>query len=57
MKLLTFAEAQAAIRSKIAVIILEIDTRERLTEEATLQDLQAIAAEERQNEVRLYANV
>lgn len=57
MKLLTFTEAQAAIRSKIAVIILEIDTRERLTDEATLQDLEAIAAEERQNEVRLYANI
>lgn len=57
MKLLTFAEAQAAIRSKIAVIIIEIDTRERLTDEATLQDLEAIAAEERQNEVRLYANI
>ena len=57
MKLLTFLEARQAILAGIPVIILEIETRERLTEVATLSDLKAILAEDRQADVRLYANV
>ena len=57
MKLLTFNEACELILSGIAVIILEIATKERLTDEATIDDLRALLAEGRKNEVRLYSNV
>jgi len=57
MKLLTWAQARQAILSGFAVIILEIETRERLTDSASLADLREIEQENRQDEVRFYGNV
>jgi len=57
MKLLTFAQARQAILSGFAVIILEIETKTRLTDNATLSDLREIEIEQRHDEVRFYANV